>query len=76
MNQKRSIQIETLTDVQMTVGESVQTTDSTQEKQDCVFFLLHGYYPTEDRDIEIPTFLSIEKARELGILLIELTVEK
>ncbi len=72
MKQKRSIQIETLTDIQLSVGNSVQTTEGTQDKEDCIFLLAHGYCSKEDREIEVPIFLSLEKAETLRAALFEL----
>lgn len=72
MKQKRSIQIETLTDIQLSVGNSIQTTEGTRDEEDCIFLLAHGYYPKEDREIEVPIFLSLEKAETLRSALFEL----
>lgn len=75
MKQRRVIQIETLTDIGLSVGNSVQITEGTQKKEDCIFLLASGYSSEEDKEIEVPVFLSIEKAKDLAAILNTLIYE-
>lgn len=63
------IQIETLTDIGLSVGNSMQKTEGQEKGEDCIFLLASGYYEKEDREIEIPIFISLEKAKDLATIL-------
>lgn len=78
MKTKRSIEIETLTDIQIAVCNAVQTTEDSKghlSESDCICIHLHGYFAQKDEEIEVPAFISVENAKELADILIELTAD-
>lgn len=76
---KKVIQIETLTDIQLSVGNGVQTDEDDNgllSEKECIFLLAQGYDPKQDKEVEVPIFLSLEESEKLRLVLFELLPHK
>ena len=71
----KTFEIETLTDIQLLVGSTVQTSegkDGNLLEEKYIYFLTHGYYSKEDKEVEIPSFISVSEAKKLIDVLTDL----
>lgn len=67
-----SLDIETLTDIQLDVQESVMKTETDQgviEKK-CICFLVSGYNSQTDKEVDEHIFISIEEAQKIALFLL------
>lgn len=72
---KLAFEIETLTDIQLSIGNSIETTVDDNKfisEKGCIFLSAYGYDSEQDKDVDVPVFLSIEAAEKLRVGLLEL----
>lgn len=65
---KTNIEIETTGELQLTVKNAVETTQTSEgyvQEKECICFVIDGYNPKTDRDVEEHVFFDKEEAMKL-----------